>query len=66
MIRVLVVDDSAYHRRTLQKIIDADSQMEVVGLATDLTDGVDLAADAIDSGKAAAFLEGFTNHFAGR
>ena len=29
-IRILVVDDSAYHRRTLVKIISSDPRMEVV------------------------------------
>ena len=34
-IKVLVVDDSAYHRRTLVKIISSDAQMEVIGTAGD-------------------------------
>jgi len=38
--------------------------LEVVGLAADLTEGVVLAADTIDSGKAAKFLGNFRAHFA--
>jgi two-component system chemotaxis response regulator CheB len=34
-IRILVVDDSAYHRRTLVKIISTDPRMEVVDTAGD-------------------------------
>jgi anthranilate phosphoribosyltransferase len=64
LVRVLTGEDKGAHRDAL--LMGTSLVLEVVGLATDLTDGVDLAADAIDSGKAAAFLEGFTNHFAGR
>jgi len=39
-IRVLVIDDSAYHRRTLAKIIDGDPHMEVVGTARDGKEGI--------------------------
>jgi two-component system chemotaxis response regulator CheB len=42
-IRVLVVDDSAFMCKVLQEIINADPQLEVVGLARDGRDGVALA-----------------------
>ncbi|HTV57962.1 MAG TPA: chemotaxis response regulator protein-glutamate methylesterase [Verrucomicrobiae bacterium] len=42
-IRVLVVDDSAYMCRVLQGIINADPQLEVVGLGRDGRDAVQLA-----------------------
>ena len=64
LVRVLTGEDKGAHRDAL--LMGTSLVLEVVGLATDLTDGVDLAADAIDSGKAAAFLKGFANHFAGR
>lgn len=42
-IRVLVVDDSAYMCRVLQGIINADPQLEVVGLGRDGREAVQLA-----------------------
>ncbi|MDP2157261.1 MAG: chemotaxis response regulator protein-glutamate methylesterase [Nitrospirota bacterium] len=42
--KVLIVDDSAYTRQTLKKIIEEDSSLEVVGIATD---GVDAMAKAL-------------------
>ena len=40
-IRVLIVDDSAYSRQTIKKMLESDSQIEVAGIAAD---GVDAMA----------------------
>ena len=61
--RVLTGDDQGAHRDAL--LMGASLVLEVVGLASDPVAGVARAADAIDSGKAAAFLESFRQHFAG-
>jgi anthranilate phosphoribosyltransferase len=61
--RVLTGEDKGAHRDAL--IMGASLVLEVVGLARDLTEGTERAADAIDSGKAASFIEKFRNHFAG-
>lgn len=42
--KVLIVDDSAYTRQTLKKIIEEDTALEVVGIATD---GIDAMAKAL-------------------
>lgn len=42
--KVLIVDDSAYTRQTLKKIIEEDPSLEVVGIAAD---GVDAMAKAL-------------------
>ena len=42
--KVLIVDDSAYTRQTIKKIIEADRALEVVGIATD---GIDAMAKAL-------------------
>lgn len=42
--KVLIVDDSAYTRQTMKKIIEEDSALEVVGIATD---GIDAMAKAL-------------------
>ncbi len=42
--KVLIVDDSAYTRQTMKKIIEEDTSLEVVGIATD---GVDAMAKAL-------------------
>ena len=39
-LKVLVIDDSAYHRRTLTRIIAAAPEFEVVGTATDGEDAI--------------------------
>jgi anthranilate phosphoribosyltransferase len=59
--RVLVGEDQGAHRDAL--IMGTSLVLEVVGIAADLTEGVALAADAIDSGRAATFLEKFRVHF---
>lgn len=61
--RVLTGEDQGPHRDAL--IMGTSLVLEVVGLARDLTEGAARAADAIDSGKAAAFLASFRKHFAG-
>ncbi len=43
-IKVLVVDDSAYSRQTIKKILETDKDIEVVGIASD---GIDATAKAI-------------------
>ncbi|MEW6585900.1 MAG: chemotaxis response regulator protein-glutamate methylesterase [Nitrospirota bacterium] len=43
-IRVLIVDDSAYSRQTLKKMLEADSSIEVAGIATD---GIDAMAKTL-------------------
>lgn len=63
LVRVLTGEDKGAHRDAL--LMGTSLVLEVVGLARDLTEGVALATEAIDSGKAAAFLDGFRNHFAG-
>ncbi len=42
--KVLIVDDSAYTRQTLKKIVEDDPSLEVIGIATD---GVDAMAKAL-------------------
>ena len=38
--RVLIVDDSAYTRQTMKKMLEEDSSLEVVGIATDGIDAM--------------------------
>ena len=59
--RVLVGEDRGAHRDAL--IMGTSLVLEVVGIADDLTAGAALAAVAIDSGRAAVFLENFRTHF---
>lgn len=63
-IRVLVVDDSAYHRRTLVKIIGLDPRMEVVGTAGDGEEAikrvVNLKPDLITLDLEMPRMDGFT------
>jgi len=59
--RVLVGEDQGAHRDAL--IMGTSLVLEVVGIADDLTAGAALAADAIDSGRSAMFLEKFRAHF---
>lgn len=44
MIRVLVVDDSAFMRKALSKMLESDPQIRVVGTARDGAEGVEKAA----------------------
>ena len=63
-IRVLVVDDSAYHRRTLVKIISSDPHMEVVGTAGDGEEAikkvVNLKPDLVTLDLEMPRMDGFT------
>jgi two-component system chemotaxis response regulator CheB len=63
-IRILVVDDSAYHRRTLVKIIGLDAHMEVVGTAGDGEEAikrvVNLKPDLITLDLEMPRMDGFT------
>ncbi|HBU05048.1 MAG TPA: chemotaxis response regulator protein-glutamate methylesterase, partial [Nitrospiraceae bacterium] len=34
-IKVLIVDDSAYSRQTIKKMLETDSSIEVIGIASD-------------------------------
>ena len=61
--RVFVGDDKGAHRDAL--LMGTSLVLEVAGLVADLGEGVALAADTIDSGKAAVFLDNFNAHFAG-
>ncbi len=60
--RVLLGKDHGPHRDAL--IMGTSLVLEVVGIAKDLQEGVRLAADAIDSGRSADFLQRFKTHFA--
>jgi len=62
LVRVLRAEDKGAHRDAL--LMGTSLVLEVTGLASDLADGVARAADAIDSGKAATFLDNFRQHFA--
>ena len=63
-IRILVVDDSAYHRRTLTKIIDSDPGMEVVDTARDGEEAikkvVNLKPDMVTLDLEMPRMDGFT------
>jgi anthranilate phosphoribosyltransferase len=61
LVRVLTGEDQGPHRDAL--LMGTSLVLEVVGLASDLHDGVAQAAAAIDNGKAAAFLDAFREHF---
>lgn len=43
MIRVLVVDDSAFMRRVIRQMLESDAEIEVVGVARDGQEGLDFA-----------------------
>jgi anthranilate phosphoribosyltransferase len=61
LVRVMKGEDHGPHRDAL--LMGTSLVLEVVGLADDLDDGLKQAAEAIDSGKAAAFLDDFRRHF---
>jgi len=61
LVRVLTGEDQGPHRDAL--LMGTSLVLEVVGLASDLHDGLAQAAAAIDNGKAAAFLNAFREHF---
>jgi anthranilate phosphoribosyltransferase len=60
--RVFTGDDQGAHRDAL--LMGTSLILEVTGLAGDLKSGLEMAAAAIDDGKAAAFLQDFEKHFA--
>lgn len=63
-VRVLVIDDSAYNRRTISKILEDLPEVDVVGYATDGEDGmrkvVDLRPDLITLDLEMPKIDGFT------
>ena len=42
-IRVLIIDDSAYNRRVLSDILEAEKDIQVIGKACDGEEGLELA-----------------------
>src|SRR4030067_1974306 len=62
-IRVLVVDDSAYNRRTIAKILEKSSFIEVVGTAKDGEEGLrrgrDLKPDLVTLDLEMPKMDGF-------
>lgn len=62
LVRVFTGDEQGAHRDAL--LMGTSLILEVAGLATDRSAGVEMAATAIDSGKAAAFLDAFGRQFA--
>ncbi len=63
LVKVFRGDDKGPHRDAL--IMGTSLILEVTGLAANLSSGVEMAAAAIDDGKAAAFLDAFAEHFKG-
>jgi anthranilate phosphoribosyltransferase len=61
-VRVMTGDDEGPHRDAL--LMGASLVLEVAGQAADCADGVAQAKEAIDSGRAARFLDKFRTHFA--
>jgi anthranilate phosphoribosyltransferase len=62
LLRVFNNEDLGAHRDAL--LMGTSLVLEVTGMAADAKDGVAIAAEAIDSGKAAAFLAKLRGHFA--
>jgi anthranilate phosphoribosyltransferase len=60
--RVLRCEDLGPHRGAL--LMGTSLVLEVTGLARSAKDGAAMAAEALDSGRAAAFLDRFQAHFA--
>ena len=64
IIRVVVVDDSAYNRRTITKMLEAMNNVQVVGYAVDGEDGIrkvmDLKPDLITLDLEMPRMDGFT------
>jgi two-component system chemotaxis response regulator CheB len=63
-IRVLVIDDSAYSRRTITKMLDELPEVEVVGYATNGEEGIrriiDLKPDLVTLDLEMPVMDGFT------
>jgi len=60
-VRVMTGEDRGAHRDAL--LMGTSLVLEVTGQAADCADGVAQARDAIDTGRAAAFVEDFRTHF---
>ena len=60
--RVMSGEDKGPHRDAV--LMGTSLVLEVAGLASDALDGMQQSAEAIDSGKAAQFLDHFRTHFA--
>ena len=60
--RVMTGEDQGPHRNAL--LMGTSLVLELTGQAANRADGVAQAKDAIDSGRAAAFLDDFKTHFA--
>lgn len=60
--RVFRCEENGAHRAAL--LMGASLVLEVTGLAPDAMEGAAMAADALDSGRARAFLSDFEAHFA--
>ena len=63
LVRVFTGEDKGAHRDAL--LLGTSLVLEVQGVAKDAKQGVQLAAQAIDNGDAAAFLERLRQHFQG-
>jgi len=63
LIRVFNGEDKGAHRDAL--LLGTSLVLEVQGMASDARHGVELAANAIDGGDAAAFLDRLRQHFQG-
>ena len=63
LIRVFNGEDKGAHRDAL--LLGTSLVLEVQGMASDARHGVELAANAIDGGDAAAFLDRLRRHFQG-
>ena len=62
--RVFSGEDQGAHRDAL--LMGTSLVLEVAGLADDAKSGVAMAADSIDGGRAATFLENYRQHFTNR
>ncbi len=62
--RVFAGDDRGAHRDAL--LMGTSLVLEVMGMAQNAREGVEMAAAAIDDGAAGRFLERLARHFAGR
>jgi anthranilate phosphoribosyltransferase len=61
LVRVFCGDDNGAHRDAL--LLGTSLVLEVTGVVDNPRDGVELAANAIDSGKTGEFLDSFREHF---
>lgn len=62
-VRVMTGDDKGAHRDAL--LMGASLTLEVSGISANAAEGAARAAEAIDDGTAATFLDNFGNHFSG-